>query len=90
MHRVLTDKGFALIEMPAPNSMRFVNTGEDVRQRKKNVWTGKISGIDAMPHYAHNKRTLRELMKKAGIKTFKLFTDDFGGRERLFLKITRI
>jgi ubiquinone/menaquinone biosynthesis C-methylase UbiE len=84
MLRVLADKGFALLEMPLPQKGKAKILAE--RTRKGNLWLGKISGITAMPHYAHSKKTLKDLMKKARVRSFQVFVDEFGGRERLFLQ----
>jgi ubiquinone/menaquinone biosynthesis C-methylase UbiE len=85
MLRALADNGFALIEMPLLTK-NSIKTTEGSRIRKGNIWIGKISGIEAMPHYAHSRKTLTALMEKTKVKRFEIFTDEFGGRERLFLQ----
>ena len=94
MLRVLSDEGFAIIEMPIPIKLRtkekiveYKSIGDKFVFRKdKRIVTGKIAGIEARPAYAHNKQTLISLMKQAKIKKFRVFIDEFGGRNRLFLK----
>jgi ubiquinone/menaquinone biosynthesis C-methylase UbiE len=85
MKRVLFDNGFALIEMPLPYNPS-IKTKDDLRLKKGNIITGKISGIEAMPTYFHNKETLVNLMKESKTKKYKIFIDKFGGRNRLFLQ----
>jgi ubiquinone/menaquinone biosynthesis C-methylase UbiE len=91
MLRVLKKEGIALIEMPKPEKMTkdIVDLKSDVSFKKsenKDIVFTTISGIEAIPLFRHNKKTLTDLMKKTKAKKFKVFVDDFGGRERLFLQ----
>jgi len=74
MLRILKKEGFALLEMPKP------------RRTKKKVVVSEIDGVTATPMFVQNKTTLKDLMKKVYVKKYKIFIDDFGGRERLFLQ----
>ena len=73
IYRVLEPGGFALIEV---HSSRFSGCQKP----------GKIAGIIANPHYAHNRKSLSSLVYTAKIRKSSVFTDNFGGRKRLFLK----
>ena len=91
MMRVLKSGGFALIEMPKPEKTikEVIDIKRDVsfkKGNKKNILHATISGIEAMPSYRHNKKTLTDLIKKTSAKKFKVFIDEFGGRDRLFLQ----
>ena len=74
MFRVLDENGFALLEIPYS------------RKTKNKVIVLEIEGIVTRPMFVHNKITLRNLMKKADIKKYKIFIDNFGGRKRLFVQ----
>ncbi len=91
MLRVLKKEGSALIELPKPEKMTkdIVDVKKDVsfkKCKKENIIFATISGIEAMPVYIHNKKTLTDLMNKTNAKKFKVFVNRFGGRERLFLR----
>lgn len=52
--------------------------GDDIRIIKSDIIAaGKISWIESMPHYLHNKKTLSNLMKKIKVNKFKIFIDNF-------------
>lgn len=74
MLRILKKEGFALLEMPKP------------KRTKKKVIVFEIGGVTATPMFVQNKTTLKDLMKNVYVKKYKIFIDDFGGRERLFLQ----
>jgi ubiquinone/menaquinone biosynthesis C-methylase UbiE len=74
MLRIIKKDGFALLEMPKP------------RRTKKKVVVSEIDGVTATPMFVQNKTTLKDLMKKVYVKKYKIFVDNFGGRERLFLQ----
>jgi SAM-dependent methyltransferase len=94
MLRVLSKKGFALIEMPVPyqnkkeiDIVKYEKDNDEIIFKKNNpIVTGKFSGIAIMPSYRHDKNTLSNLMKKIKIKKFKISIIKFGGRNRLFLQ----
>jgi ubiquinone/menaquinone biosynthesis C-methylase UbiE len=73
MLRILDEDGFAILEMPKP------------KRTKKRVVVHKIDEITATPMYVQNRDTLKDLMKNVNVKKYKIFVDDFGGRDRLFL-----
>lgn len=73
MRRVLTPSGFSFIEL-----RNHREHGLD-----KNY---TIEGIPMMPTYKHSMKSLRELADLSEIKNYSVFTDYFGGRNRLFLQ----
>lgn len=42
------------------------------------------------PHYAHDERSLRSRCEAAGVERFRVFERDWGGRERLFLRLDKV
>jgi len=87
MLRVLKKGGFAFIEMSKPTkkkSYKDEKIGDEFKIKGK-IAVGKIANIEKVPSYVHNKKTLTKLMKKIKIKKFKVFIDEFGGRNRLLL-----
>lgn len=88
MIRVLDKGGFALLEIPKPNrsTKDFAKKGDiKIIKSKGNILYDVIDNVEAMPMYRHDKKTLTNLIKKIKVEKYKVFTDDFGGRERLFL-----
>ena len=73
MLRVLKKDGFAFLEM------------NGLKGNGKRVGTMYIDGIESYTYHRQNKKTLTKLMKDLKIKKFKVWYDDFGGRERLLL-----
>jgi len=45
--------------------------------------------VKKMPHYYHNKTTLRSLMKAVNIKNYDVSIDEVGGRKRLILYFSK-
>ena len=97
MLRVLSKNGFALIEMPVPyqnkkevDIIKYEKDNDEIIFKKDSrIVTGKFSGIEIMPSYKHDKKTLSRLMKESKIKKFKIFITKFEGRKRLFLQFWR-
>lgn len=85
---VLVPKGIAIIDMPMPFDPKEMSS-DDFRFVKENIILGKIDGIDIMPSYNHSKETLRKLMKKTKVKKFKILIENYGGRNRLQLRICK-
>lgn len=48
-----------------------------------------IDGYEAMPTYNHTKGSIKRLMKLSDIGTFKVFVEEFGGRNRLLFEIMK-
>src|SRR3989344_3073344 len=72
MLRILSYNGFVFIEMPytkkVSSYVRDVKRRIELRKIGNRINVGKISGVESMPSYAHNKTTLLNLMKKTKIK----------------------
>lgn len=90
MNRVLIKGGFVFIDMSVPLklSKRLNLKRNDVKPQKVygRVIVSVIDGVLANGMYMHDKSTLTSLMKESKIKKFKIFKDNFGGRERFFLQ----
>ncbi len=74
IYRVLKKDGLAFVE---------------VRNHRSNglVEANAIDGYEAMPSYNHNRASMRRLMKLSQLENYEIFIDNFGGRNRLILKI---
>jgi hypothetical protein len=48
-----------------------------------------IDGYDAMPSYNHTRGSMKKLMELSGLEDYRVFIDNFGGRNRLFLEIRK-
>ena len=86
MLRVLDENGFALLDLPKFPKQSELLKFPWIKKIKNNIVYGSIDGKEHNPHYLHTKKTLSDLMKKVGVKKYKIFFDDFGGRERLLLR----
>lgn len=73
MMRILKDKGFALIEVRN-------NTKSGVDRKYQ------IEGVEGVPSFKHTTKSLQGLMVNLNIQNYRVFTDKFGGRKRLFLQ----
>ena len=73
MLRILNEGGFAFLEMPKPE------------KTKEKVVISKIEGVEAVPMYRQNKTTLIKLMKIVKPQKYRIFIDNFGGRDRLLV-----
>ena len=76
IYRVLKKGGMAFIEMRNHRS-----SGLEVN----NV----IDGQEAMPSYRHTRGSMKRLMGICGIENFRVFIDNFGGRNRLLVEMHR-
>jgi SAM-dependent methyltransferase len=89
MWRVLGAGGFALIEGrryedPTPTS---IESGERRGPNHRIEW-GVIQGLPN-PHYLHDERSFGRICAAAGVQRFEVFERDWGGRQRLFLRLDR-
>ena len=73
MQRVLDVGGLAIIDLPRR------------RGRQEAVVTHHVEGVKSMPTYMHTKTSMRQLLRRAGIRNYELHFEDFGGRERLLV-----
>jgi hypothetical protein len=49
---------------------------------------GLVEGI-LNPHYAHDERSFRRICDAAGVSRFQVFEREWGGRQRLFLRLDK-
>ena len=89
MWRVLRPGGFALIEGPLYEepSAEDIATGARRGPEHRIAW-GLVEGI-LNPHYAHDEWSLRHLCEAEGVSRFEVYERDWGGRERLFLRLDK-
>jgi SAM-dependent methyltransferase len=89
MWRVLAGGGIALIEgRPYTEA-----TDEDIRSGVRRgvdhrVEWGLVEGI-LNPHYRHDERSFERICRSAGVERFRVYERDWGGRQRLFLRLDR-
>jgi SAM-dependent methyltransferase len=87
MWRVTAPGGFALLEGgrytdPTEEELRNgVRRGPEHRE-DWNLVEGLVN-----PHYRHDERSFARLCRAAGIGDFAVFEREWGGRERLFLRV---
>jgi SAM-dependent methyltransferase len=89
MWRVLRPGGFALIEgrLYEEPSAAEIESGERRGPDHRVDW-GLVEGI-LNPHYRHDRRSLRRICEVAGAERFQVFERDWGGRQRLFLRLDK-
>ena len=73
MLRILKKGGFAFLEMPKPE------------KTKEKVVISIIEEVEAVPMFRQNKTTLTKLMRVVKPQKYKIFIDNFGGRDRLLV-----
>ena len=87
--RVLRPGGWGLVEGPLYEPA----TADDLRTGKRYGPEGRIAanviaGL-ANPHYQHDTATLEGLMQEAGIRTYRVYVEPWGGRSRQFLRFEK-
>lgn len=89
MWRVLRLGGFALIEGPLfeEPSEEDIQGGARRGPEHRIAW-GLVEGI-LNPHYAHDERSFSRLCAAAGVSWFQVFDREWGGRQRLFLRLDK-
>jgi SAM-dependent methyltransferase len=89
MWRVLRPCGFALIEGPLYEepSQAQLDSGARRGPEHRIAW-GLVEGI-LNPHYMHDERSFRRVCEGAGVSRFEVFERDWGGRQRLFLRLAK-
>ena len=76
IYRVMKAGGMAIVEVRNHRSSGLIEA---------NV----IDGKKAMPGYNHTRGSMRRLMRLSQIENYRVFVDEFGGRNRLFLEIKK-
>jgi SAM-dependent methyltransferase len=89
MWRVLRPESFALIEGPLYEEP----SEEDIRSGARRgpehrIGWGLVESI-LNPHYAHDERSFRRICDAAGVSRFQVFEREWGGRQRLFLRLDK-
>ena len=87
--RVLRPGGLALIEGPLYEepSAAEIDSGERRGPEHRVDW-GLVEGI-LNPHYRHDQSSFRRICEAAGVERFQVFERDWGGRQRLFLRLDK-
>ncbi len=76
IYRVLKKNGLGIVEVRNHRSSGL-------------IMENFIDGYEAMPSYNHTRGSMKRLMRLSGIDSYKVFIDDFGGRNRLLLEIVK-
>ena len=76
IYRVLKKDGMGLIEVRNHRSSKLIEANT-------------IDGYNAMPSYNHTRGSMKKLMELSGLEDYRVFIDNFGGRNRLFLEIRK-
>lgn len=76
IYRALKKDGLAIVEVRNHRSCGLVEANA-------------VDGYEAMPSYNHTRGSLRRLMKLSRLEDYRVFIDNFGGRNRLFLEIRK-
>ena len=89
MWRVLRPGGVGVVE----GRPYTEPSGSDIesgarRGPEHRVEWGFVEGI-LNPHYRHDERSFRRICDAAGVARFRVFERDWGGRQRLFLRIDK-
>lgn len=87
MWRVLRRGGFALIEGPLYEepSAADIESGARRGPEHRIAWH-LVEGI-LNPHFQHDERSYRRICETVGVERFQVFERDWGGRERLLLRL---
>ena len=89
MWRVLRPGGFGLIEGPLYQEPSEEDIGSGVRRGPEHrIGWGFVEGI-LNPGYWHDERSFRRICRAAGVSRFQVFERDWGGRQRLFLRLDK-
>jgi ubiquinone/menaquinone biosynthesis C-methylase UbiE len=87
--RVLRPGGWGLVEGPLYEPA----TADDLRTGQRYGPEGRIAANViaelSNPHYQHDTATLEGLMQAAGIRTFQVYVEPWGGRSRQFLRFEK-
>ena len=89
MWRVLAENGFALIEGPcyAPPTADEIAGGIRRGDGHRVLWS-VIDGVPN-PHYLHDVGSYAERCQAAGLTAFSVLPREWGGRQRLLLRLAR-
>jgi len=89
MWRVLRPDGVGVTEGRPYTEPSEADVESGARRGPENrVDWGRVDGI-LNPHYRHDERTFRRLCSAAEIDQFQVFERDWGGRQRLILRLDK-
>jgi hypothetical protein len=89
MWRVLGRGGFALIEGRSYDEPSDDDIASGARRGPEHrVEWSLVDGL-INPHYRHDERSLRHVCEAAGVQHYQVFERDWGGRQRLFLRLDK-
>jgi SAM-dependent methyltransferase len=87
--RVLRPGGVGVIEGPPYREPTESEIESGARRGLEHrVEWGLVEGIPK-PHYRHDEGSLRRICEAAGAERFEVFERDWGGRQRLFLRLDK-
>lgn len=87
MWRVLRPNGFALIEGPVYEEA----TDEEIEEGTRRGPEGRIAWtfVEGILNPGYNERSFARICEVAGVSEFRVFERDWGGRQRLFLRVDK-
>jgi SAM-dependent methyltransferase len=89
MWRVLRPGGVGVIEGRPYTEPSEADIESGARRgREHRVEWGLVEGI-LNPHYRHDERSFRRICDAAAVERFQVFERDWGGRQRLFLRLDK-
>lgn len=89
MWRVLRPGGVGVIEGRPYTGPSEADIESGARRGPEHrVEWGLVEGI-LNPHYRHDERSFRRICDAAGVERFQVFERDWGGRQRLFLRLDK-
>ena len=89
MHRVLRPGGWALIEGPVFTPATTAEIASGKRNGPENrISMDVVAGLPN-PHYCHDRKSLAYIIERAVIAPCQIYTEEWAGRPRRFLRIER-
>jgi 2-polyprenyl-3-methyl-5-hydroxy-6-metoxy-1,4-benzoquinol methylase len=89
IYKILNPGGKAIFDCPVYREP----TKEDIQSKNAHGkdYRLRITIIDGTKteHFMHDEKSIENIMKKAGIKNYKIYKEQFGGRERLLFEFTK-
>jgi ubiquinone/menaquinone biosynthesis C-methylase UbiE len=89
MHRVLRPGGWSLIEGPIFTPATAAEIASGKRYGRENRLSLDVVAELPNPHFCHDGKSLHHLMNRAAIEAFHIYTEEWAGRLRQFLRIER-
>jgi ubiquinone/menaquinone biosynthesis C-methylase UbiE len=89
MHRVLRRGGWALIEGPMFTPATAAEIASGKRYGRENRLSLDVIADLSNPHYSHDRESLANVMERAEVAPFQIYTEEWAGRPRQLLRIDR-